>query len=61
MKKIKYAAMAVLLFFSISLWGCSSENPARAEMQAKAGINREINGTYDRGAAAVCNSRGDQS
>lgn len=56
MKKIKYAAMAVLLFFSISLWGCSSENPARAEMQAKAGINREINGTYDRGAAAVCNN-----
>ena len=57
MKKFKYAAMAILLFSGLFLGGCGSdEDPAKAEMRSKAGINGVIEGDYDETLAAVCNN-----
>ena len=57
MKKFKYAAMAILFFSGLFIGGCGSdEDPAKAEMRSKAGINGVIEGDYDETLAAVCNN-----
>lgn len=44
----------IIMAFCLSLGGCSSEDPMKAEMQAKIGVNQEITGAYDEALAAEC-------
>lgn len=41
-----------LFMIGLSLCGCAKENPAKAEMRAIAGENRQIAGAYDEALAA---------
>ncbi len=53
MKRLTIIVM-ILMVFCLSLCACTSENPAKAEMQAMVGINQKITGSYDETLAAVC-------
>jgi len=44
----------IIPILCLFLCACSSEDPAKAEMQAMAGVNQEITGSYDESLAAVC-------
>lgn len=55
MKHILSILIAITIL-CLSLCGCSSENPMKAEMQEKVGINQEITGVYDEALAVVCHN-----
>ena len=55
MQKRKNISIAVI-FLCLFLCGCAREDPAKAEMQSKIGINKEIAGSYDNALAAACNN-----
>ncbi|MDO5133037.1 MAG: carboxylesterase family protein [Eubacteriales bacterium] len=54
--KRKICTFLTILFICINICGCSEEEPAKAIMQAKAGINQEITGPYEETLAVKCHN-----
>lgn len=48
--------LLTLLLLCVSLCGCCAEDPNKAAMQAKVGINQRIKADYDEALAAVCHN-----
>ena len=55
MKRMLSIVMMITVL-CLPLYACSSEDPMKAEMQEKVGVNHEITGSCDEALAAVCHN-----